>query len=370
MIRVRSTLALLLALSVASSACDDKEKPTADAKSESGDKDKKDSKDKKSAAPSGSAAAPAPGSAAPTAAPKADAPTAATGSDALSHLPATCDVAVALDLAKVAKHPAVAAEIVPRLEAMLKTENAKDESFKRMQGFMTDTGLTLSSLKSVGVCARMEGGGAPKVVALLGGDFKPDTFVAALEKHKKPGKETTLSEIDGVKVTSDGKMFLGQFGDGVLGGAESVDTFKTAIKPGDNASKFMIDRSKEVSLYLSKNLIKTQFIKPGSKGNALFEELEEAYGSVDLTSGKIMLTLKTPSAESAKKVEAFITVGKDAFLKDGKVPAQFGAADAVKSLTSKVDGSNIVLELAFPTASITDAVKFLGAQLEAEKGKL
>jgi hypothetical protein len=354
-------------LSLASSACGDKATSTGDAKGESGD-NKKDGKDNKSAAPKGSAAASAPVSATASAPAKpADAPATGAGSDALAHLPASCDVAVALDLAKVAKHPAVAAEIVPRLEAMLKTENPKDDSFKRMQGFMTDTGLTLSSLKSVGVCARMEGGGEPKVLALLGGDFKPDTFVTALEKHKKPGKETTLSEIDGIKVTSDGKMFLGQFSDGVLAGAESVDTFKTAIKPGDNASKFMIDRSKEVSLYLSKNLIKTQFIK---KGNALFEELDEAYGSVDLTTGKIMLTLKTPSAESAKKVDSYFIVGKDAFLKDGKVPAQFGAVDAVKSMTTKVDGSNVVVELAFPAASITDAVKFLGAQLEAEKGKL
>ena len=83
-----------------------------------------------------------------------------------------------------------------------------------------------------------------------------------------------------------------------------------------------------------------------------------------------MLTLKTPSAESAKKVDAIFLLGRDGFLKDGRVPAQFGAVDAVKSMTTKVDGSNLVVELAFPTASIADAVKFLGAQLEAEKAKL
>lgn len=368
--RLFHSLAIFGALALVVPACGDK--AAEDKKEDSKKDDSKDGSKKKDGAASGSAAtsAGAPSSkpsGTPSAAP-ADVPSGTV--DALAHLPEGCEAAVAFDLAKVMKHPTVAKEIVPRLEAMMNAET-KDEKLQRFQGFVKETGFKLQGLNNLGFCVDMADGKPPSFVAMLGSDIKPGTLVPALEKAKNPAKgPATVTEVDGVKFIGDKEMSFGQFNDGVIGFGESIDTLKLAIKTGDNASKYKLDRSKELSFYVGKALVASDFAKRAGSAAEIFKEVDELTGSVDLTTGKIQIVVKAATPEGAKKLDALATLGKDAAIKDGKAPKQFGADEALKSLTSKLDGSVVTLEATFPAASIEEAVKFLGMQLEAAKAKM
>ncbi len=368
--RLFHSLALFSALALVAPACGDK--ATEDKKEDSKKDDSKDGSKKKDGAASGSAAASGAPAATPSgaasAAPAVDTPSG--GVDALAHMPEGCEAAVAIDLSKIAKHPAVAKEVVPRLDALL-TGESKDAKMQRFQGFAKETGLKVSGLRNVGFCVDAEAGKPPSYVAMLGADLKPGTLIPALEKAKNPEKAApTITEVDGVKFIGDKEMTFAQFADGVVGFGESPDTLKLAIKTGDNASKYKLDRTKELSFFIGKQLISTDLAKRAGSAAEMFKEVEELTGTMDLTSGKIQFVIKTLSPESAKKLDAVATLGKDAAIKDGKAPKQFGADEALKSLTSKIDGSNVILEATFPAASIEEAVKFLGTQLEAAKAKM
>ncbi len=71
--------------------------------------------------------------------------------------------------------------------------------------------------------------------------------------------------------------------------------------------------------------------------------------------------------EDAKKLDALITLMKDEFVKKaGTGPG----ADALKTLTSHTDGSNVTVEISTPQAAYDQALDMAGAQIKAAKAKL
>lgn len=350
-------------------ACGDK--ASKDDKAESKDKDdKKDKKDDKSAKPSGSAA---PGSAAPTgaatAAPVVNSPTGAPGASASAHLPAGCGLAMTLDLAKVWAHPAVAKDITPRLESFLSTPASKPEP-KKFQDMLKELNLGPKSLSSVALCVGL--GGNNKAFSLfLGGDLKPNTILPAFKKlveAEGKGKEKDFQEVDGNTVLTLNDDFLGQYSDGVLGISDTIDLWKAGATTGSNASTYKLAQGHDLGLYLSQTTIEKELMK-GRKGDELFKEMKEVTGFIDLASGAVNLRISCKDAEGAKKLDAMISLAKGELMKDtGKVP--FGLDKALKDMTQKLDGTDVVFESKIPEESLNTGIAALAAQLDKAKSSL
>ena len=113
-------------------------------------------------------------------------------------------------------------------------------------------------------------------------------------------------------------------------------------------------------------MIESGFL-PGlsEKAADLFGDIGEVAGTADLSTGKFQLTVQASSPDEAKVLDAVATLGKDAALKDPRLPKEFGAASALKSLTSRVDGSSVTVEVTFPNSAITEAVQLVAAALDA-----
>lgn len=349
-------------------ACGDK--ASKDDKAESKDKDDKDKKDDKSAKASGSAA---PGSAAPTGAgkpaPTGSSPTAASGTSAAAHLPAGCGLAMTLDMAKVWAHPAVAKDITPKLEAILSTPASKPEP-KKFQEMLKELNLGPKSLSSVALCVGV--GGADKAFSLfVGGDLKPNTLLPAFKKlveAEGKGKEKDFQEVDGNTVLTLNDDFVGQYSDGVLGISDTLELWKSGSATGTNAAGYKLAQGHDLGLYLAQSTIEKELMK-GRKGDELFKEMKEVTAFVDLGTRTVNLRISCKDAEGAKKLDAMISLAKGELMKDtSKVP--FGLDKALKDMTQKLDGTDLVFESQIPEESLNTGIAALAAQLDKAKSTL
>lgn len=294
---------------------------------------------------------------------------AASSGSAASHIPAECDIALHLDLAKVVAHPLVAKEIIPVLDAMIATPSPKDEKFKAFQAFVKENGFDIKkSLKDAAICMTNLDAGKPDVSFILAGDFKPETIVASIEKNRTPSNKTPIVDIDGRKALSDAKFTMGQLSDGSIGISDKADSWKALNGTNDNAtSKFKLDLGKEVALSIPDGVIKKAIEKnPPRKGADELKQIKNLTGFIDLTGYKSEFKLGCDSADAANKINAYIVVAKSEFEKQ----APPSAAEALKSLKTRVDGSDIVIEATIPQAALEDSIKMMKATLEKEKAKL
>lgn len=375
--KTKQTLALSLFLSssllfgaASLVACGDKAGKDDKAESKDKDDDKKDKKDDKSAKPAGSAA---PGSAAPVGggkpAPTSDSPTGAPGASASAHLPAGCGLAMTLDLAKVWAHPAVAKDITPRLEAFLSTPASKPEP-KKFQDMLKELNLGPKSLSSLALCVGM-GGNDKAFSVFLGGDLKPNTILPAFKKlveAEGKGKEKDFQDVDGSTVLTLNDDFLGQYSDGVLGISDTIDLWKSGAATGSNAASYKLAQGHDLGLYLSQATIEKELMK-GRKGDELFKEMKEVTGFVDLGTRTVNLRISCKDAEGAKKLDSMISLAKGELMKDtSKVP--FGLDKALKDMTQKLDGTDVVFESQIPEESLATGIAALAAQLDKAKSTL
>ena len=316
------------------------------------------------AAPATAAAtgAPATDTAAPAADVKAGAAAPSGAVHAHAHLPADCDVAVSLDLHAVMGQADVARDIVPLLDGALKKTDVKDEGFKRFQTAMSELGLDLKkSLHSFAVCVR----GVPKqpkFAIALAGDFKPETIVAIIEKNMKPEKKKSVTDIDGRKAISDDKFTFGQAADGTLVMSDDLAMFKSMNPTGDNAkTKYALATDKALSFGVSEGLIKTMSGDP--KTPKEFQKITRAGGFVDIATSKLGVKLGAADPTEAKKLEAFLIVMKGQGEKE-LAADKTGMIDALKAITTKVEGSDVVIEGAIPAAAVSNGVKQLAAKIQ------
>jgi hypothetical protein len=306
-------------------------------------------------------AAPA-NTAAPAADVKAGAAAPSGAVHAWSHLPADCDVAVSIDLHAVMGQADVARDVVPLLDGALKKTDVKDEGFKRFQTAMSELGLDLKkSLHSFAVCVR----GVPKqpkFSVALAGDFKPETIVAVIEKNMKPEKKKAVTDIDGRKAISDDKFTFGQAADGTLVMSDDLGMFKAMNATGDSAkTKYALATDKALSFGVSEGLIKTMSADP--KTPKEFQKLLRAGGFVDVASSKVGVKLGAADPTEAKKLEAFLIVMKGQGEKE-LAADKTGMIDALKAITTKVEGSDVVIEGAIPAAALSNGVKAMAGKIQ------
>ncbi len=289
--------------------------------------------------------------------------------DAVAHLPSGCDAAIAVDLAKLSNHAAVAKEIMPRLERLI-SATSNDASAQRFQQFVKESGLELRRLRGLAVCVHAEEGTETTATVLLDAGLRPGTVVPALLKSRNPSKPApNLTESGGAQFIGDEEMTATQFADGVVGFGESVARLKLAMKAGDNARAYKLDRTRDLTFFVGKDLVQSGVASRFNKSSEFLDGVEQLTGTADLSTGRLQLFVHASSVDGAKKVDALTTLVKDLVVKEGKVPKQFGADAALKSLNSRLDGSNVILEATFPAKGITDAAKFIGAQLDAKIAK-
>lgn len=294
---------------------------------------------------------------------------AASSGSAASHLPAECDLALHVDLAKVVAHPLIAKELIPVLDEMIATPAPKDEKFKAFQAFVKENGFDIKkSLKDAALCMTNLDAGKPDVAMILAGDFKPETIVASIEKNRTPSNKTPIIDIDGRKALSDAKFTMGQLADGSLGISDKAETWKGLNATGDSAtSKFKLDLGKEIALSIPDGVIKKAIEKnPPRKGADELKQIKTLAGFVDLTGYKSEFRLGCESADAANKINAYIVVAKSEFEKQ----APPSAAEALKSLKTRVEGNDVIIEATIPQAALEDSVKMMKATLEKEKAKL
>jgi hypothetical protein len=357
-------LGLVLAFGIPAFGCGSEAKKDKDESAESDKSEKKDKKKDKGEKASGSATA------APTAAPGggATAPTAAAGS-AFAHLPADCQVAVTFDLGKMLAHPAFQKEVAPLLEQIVATPSPKDEEFKKFQAFVQKTGTSPKSVKTVSVCVKgLDQPGADGDWGfVLGGDFKPDSIVPALEEHKDPTDK--VIEVEGKKAITSDKATVGQFSDATIGLAKTLDIFKALSGSNDHATAlYKMDTTKELAFAAAESLIVAK-IKNDPKTPEPFKGLKKVSGFADLAANKVTMRLTVGSADEATKLNALLILMKDEFAKKPS-SNQFGEGDALKSATSRIEGNDVVVEATFPATSLDGAAKLLAEELKKAKSKI
>lgn len=288
----------------------------------------------------------------------------AGASNAFAHLASDCQLVVGSDLVRLKSHAAFAKEVVPKLEALLAGKSAKGGKAERIRDYMNQMGLTVDSPKNVAVCARGWGEGKPTFGMLLGSDLKAGSFVSLLEKDPKGDALGKLSELDGVKVLSSDKVVIGQLPDGVFALADKQEIFKSLIPSADHLKNYEIDATKELALYVGEELIDKEFSKPGKKGAELFEDVKVIHAYMDLAKNEIVLRAVCDSAVGAMKLSAIITLAKDKIADDKLKDNPFGAADMVRSTTTKTEGSDVIIRMTIPAASAGELAKVAGAELE------
>lgn len=361
-------LGLVLAFGVPSFGCGSDAKKDKDESAESDKSDKKDKKKDEKEKDKGEKASGS-ATAAATAAPGGGttAPAAVAGS-AFSHLPGDCQVAVTMDLGKTLAHPAFQKEVAPLLEEIVSAPSPKDEDFKKFQAFVQKTGTSPKSVKTVGICVKgISAGNEGDWGFVLGGDFKPDSIVAALEEHKDATDK--VIDVDGRKALTSDKATVGQFGDASIGLAKTLDIFKSLAGTNDHATTlYKMDTTKEIAFAAAESLIVDK-IKNDPKTPEPFKGLKKVSGFADLASNKVVMRLTVGAPDEATKLNALLILMKDEFAKKPSSNT-FGEGDALKSATSRIEGNDVVIEATFPPTALDGAAKLLAGELKKAKTKL
>jgi hypothetical protein len=258
-------------------------------------------------------------------------------------------------------------EVVPLVDDILANPKPKDKDFADFQGFLKDAQLDWKkSLQDVAVCVA-DIDKKPTWAMIVGGDIKPDTILPALEKHQGKSKLEPI-DVARVKGLGDKKAAVVQLADGSIGFSETKDFLAKIVPTGDGAQKLKLDLGKELSFSVSEAGMKAA-LSSGKRAPDELQAIQHVEGSIDLGSGKSVIRLATGGADAAKKLDALITMMKSQFEKQAK-GNQFGEADALKSLSSKIEGNDVVLEAALPAGTLEKAAGALAEQLKKTKSKM
>ncbi len=363
---LKLTLCLCLAGAV---ACGDSKDTN---KNDSADTAKSSDKGDKKGAASGALASGSASSAPATAGTAAPSAPTTSGGGAAAHLTKDCDIAGRLDVSQLVNYPPFAKEIAPILDEMLATPNPKDEGFQKLQAFLKENGLDYkTSLKDVAFCVQGLDG-EPTFSVAIGGNFKPESLVTAIDKVRKK-KDVPLIDIDGRKALSDDKFTFGQFADGTVGLAQKLDVFKAMNATGDAAtSVYKLDTSKMLSAATAEGAIAKALAKspPKGKGADLLNLIKTARMSTDLAKNQTLITLVCASTEDASKLNAYLTVAKSEFEKNPS-GAPFPNADKLLKATKLTSsGTEVGIEITQSQADTEQAIKLLASQLKQAKAQL
>lgn len=365
MIKRGLSLGLMLATLSLTPACGDSKN---DKKDESSDK-KDDAKDEKSSKKGeGSAKPTTSGSAVALPAEK---PTTPAAAGAAAHLTADCDVAGRLDVAKLLEHPGFKKELVPLIDEILATPSPKDEKFKKVQVFLKENNLDYkTALKDVVFCVQ-DVAGDTKFAVAVGGTFKPETLVSAIDKQRTE-KKVPIIDIDGRKAFSDEKFTAGQLADGTVVLSDKLELFKAMNATGDAATRvYKLDTSKMMTAGTSDEALTKAFAaKPPKKGGELFSLMKTVRMNLDLGANKTSIVIGCKSPEDATKLNAYITVAMSEFEKNPSKAPFPNAEKLLKATKTSLSGSDVTIEVSQDQAETDQAIKYAAEELRKLKSQI
>lgn len=364
MIKRALSLGLTLGILSLAPACGDSKN---DRKNDSSEK-KDDAKDDKSAKKSDGSAKPATSGSA--AALPAEKPT-ATAASAAAHLTADCDIAGRLDVTKLLEHPGFKKELVPLIDEILATPNPKDEKFKKVQVFLKENGLDYkTALKDIVFCVQ-DVAGDRKFAAAIGGTFKPETLVAAIDKQRTE-KKVPIIDVEGRKAFSDDKFTFGQVADGTVVISDKLELFKAMNATSDAATRvYKLDTDKLMTAGTSEEALTKAFAaKPPKKGGELFALMKTVRMNIDLDANKTTIVIGCKSAEDATKLNAYITVALSEFGKDPSKAPFPNSEKLLKATKTSLSGSDVTIQVSQDQAETDQAIKYAAEELRKLKGEI
>jgi hypothetical protein len=292
-------------------------------------------------------------------------PALAAANASSSHLPPGCQVVVTASFSKLLQHPAVAKEIVPLLEEIIANPNPKDDGTKKAQEFLKATGLSLKSFHNGAFCAVAfgPGKGNDSFGFAVGGDIKPASIIPALERSSIGFKPIDVGGLKALSAKNGG--VAGQFADGVIGLTTSEDIFKSMNAPA--GATYKIEPGRELSFATSDAFIEKQF-KDDKKSPEPFKTVKNISGWVDLSLGKAEARMVTGSPDDAKKLDGLVALLAGEFAKDQ--PAGSVEELLFKSLKSRIEGNDVVVELPIPEPLLAKGAAMLAAELKKVKPTL
>lgn len=340
----RLTGALLaLSLALAASGCKDKAAPSA-----------------------------APGASGTAAAPAAAAANAKLSSKAVEHLPAGCEVAFHADVAKTLALPAAQKELIPALDELKAKSDTADA--KKVQEMLKAADIDpKKDVHSVAVCASGVDGEAPKVVVVLGGEFRGESVVPSIVKVEAT---TEVSELDGRKLMTDKSkkgepLLLTQAADGAVIIGNDRALVESALKTGTAyKSEYALPVESELSFNVSEALLTRGMA--AAKGNPMIGALggvKRVFGSLHLTKPGVELHLATASADEATKMSKGLNELLD-MLKKGAAneKSKAGEMEALASAKARADGNDVVIDAAWSAEGVEKAASEMAKAIrEANK---
>ena len=334
--------------------------------------DKKEEKDEKSGKKSDASAKPAQsGSAAALPAEQPTAPMASTAAGAAAHLTADCDIAGRLDVSKLLQHPGFKKELLPIIDEILATPAPKDEDFKKVQVFLKENNLDYkTALKDVVFCVQ-DVAGDTKFAVAVGGDFKPETLVLAVDKQRTQ-KKVPIIDIDGRKAFSDDKFTAGQLADGTVVLSDKLGLFKAMNATSDAATRvYKLETGKVMTAGTSEEALTKAFAaKPPKKGGELFALMKTVRMNTDLDANKTTIVIGCKSPEDATKLNAYITVAMSEFEKDPSKAPFPNAERLLKATKTSLTGSDVTIQISQDQAETDQAIKYAAEELRKLKSKI
>lgn len=298
-------------------------------------------------------------------APVVDKKMAADSSAALAFLPASCAVAVHIDLAGGFKNAAVGKTFLPKLKAAFENAKSADEN---MTTFFKSTGLDpFTDFHEMGLCLSSipKGGEDPKGMGVVTGSAKPGLLAALVATSKKADKfkPTKIGDVSGLE--RDGVIVL-QLDDGtLLAGNDRALLVSAVAKPSGQNEAFSMIGSATLRVAVPTTTVKTGFSLPGSPF-ANFSDKISGHSSLsaDLDSRSVTMSIGTASNEAATELAgmAKLLLGQVPKRPGKDVEAQAMAALAAAEVNGK--GSAMVAVVTFEEATLTMGLEKLASDIK------
>lgn len=321
------------------------------------------------AAAAGSATAPA----ATTAALAAKVP-----SNAHRHLPAGCEMLLRVDVAKALESPAMKKHLLPALDD-LEANAGTDPQGRDFKDFFATAGIEpKTDMKEAILC--MVGVDKPDdqqtMVMVVGGDLRPEAVVPAFESVESPKPEVSM--FDGRKVaTSKDKngspIIVGQAADGAIVFASDRAMFEAAVKTSETfQSDYKLPVDAEASMVLARSFVQDAMAKGAGPNNPLARDIAamaRVVGTIrlDKPKGELRIAMATPrdAVRFNGMVASILLPGFKRQTAAGKSEA--GELEALRAAKSRVEGSEVVVDLPWTPEGVDLAAQKLAAELRKAK---
>lgn len=299
---------------------------------------------------------------------------------AREHLPPTCDIVARADIAKIQGLPSFQTNMKPAIDELTSQATSLDDpDIADLRSFLVEARLDPArDLEEVVGCV-VDPVGAAKFAFIFGGTFSTEGVVDAAASRGDSSERVKIEGRPAVKAKSKkggGFVYLGQAEDGAIVFSNDEALLASALKKSDaHQAVYKLPTASEVSLVVTSGLMSKQADR--IRANPMLK----AFGSVTGATGSLgfaapggQARLTTGSAATATDVEREIagllalSRLKSSILGGGG-GGKPGLMDALGSLKTSVQGSDVVLDFPWSPQGVDDAMGLAAEALRKAKKK-